>query len=126
MALTTIWSVDAIGTAAPIEPVELEYWTPQPILGFLVGLRHAIDEAQRSGQSRCYLIERPDLTFKLRDGSRLEVTSPNGTTTAIAPVDEFVEAIELFEQDIRAWLEGRAPQLVRHPSWAEWFPKHEL
>jgi hypothetical protein len=103
----------------------LEYWTQQPVVGFLRGLRQAIEEAQRSGQSRCYLIEQRDLTFKLRDGSRLAVTSPSGTTTAVAPIHEFTDAIGRFEKDVQGWLEECAPQLTAHPSWAEWFPPRE-
>jgi hypothetical protein len=68
LAPTTVWSVDASGTASPDEPVELESWTQQPLVGFMLGLRHAIDEAQHSGHSRCYLIEDRDLLLTLQIG----------------------------------------------------------
>ena len=94
----------------------------QPLVGFLVGLRQAVAEAQRWGHSGCYLIDDWELTFKLRDQSHLEVTSPRGIVTAAAPIDEFTDAIDGFEKMVRAWLEERAPQLLAHPSWSEWFP----
>jgi hypothetical protein len=121
---TTIYSVDSIGTATPNEPVVLANWTQQPLLGFLCGLREAIEAAVRSGHSRCYLTEDRDLTFTLRDRSQLEVTAPNGTI-AVAPVHEFTEAVGHFEQNVHDWLMGQAPHLVSHPSWAEWFPPSE-
>lgn len=120
--LTTIWSVDPSGTAVSNEPVELEHWARQPLLGFLVRLRQAIESAQRSGHSRCYLIEDRSLTLKLLDRSQLAVTSPSGTTTAVAPLHEFTDAIGRFQWDVQGWLEAQAPHVVGHPSWAEWFP----
>ena len=122
---TTIWSVGLSGTATPTEPVELEHWTGQPILGFLQGLRDAIEQARRSGQSRCYLIEDWDLVFTLREGSHLEVMSPSRTTTAVAPVHEFTDAVSRFGKNVHDWLMQQAPHLMRHPSWAEWFPSPE-
>ena len=119
---TTTWSVDPSGTATPKEPVVFEHWTRQPLLGFMSGLRQAIEAAVRSGQSRCYLIEDRDLVFTLRDQSRLEVTSPSRTTTAVAPIHEFTDAFRRFEKNIHDWLMGEAPHLTRHRSWAEWFP----
>lgn len=123
---TTIWSVDPSGTASPNEPVLLDNWTHQPLLGFMCGLREAIEAAERSGHSRCYLIEDWDLVLTLRDdGSQLEVTSPSGTTSAVAPVREFHEAVARFERSVHQWLTEQAPHLMRHPSWAEWFPAPE-
>jgi len=124
-SLTSIWSVDPRGTATRDEPVVLENWTREPLLGFLCGLRQAIEVAERSGHSRCYLIEDRDLIFTLRDWSQLAVTSPSGTTTAVALVHEFTDAVGRFEQNVHDWLMGQAPHLVRHPSWAEWFPPPE-
>lgn len=118
---TTVWSVDPNGTASD-KSIEVDSWKTQPLVGFLVRIRRAIAETKRSGQSRCYLIDDADLTFKLHGQSELEVTSPRATVTAVAPIDEFTDAIDGFEKDVRAWLEESAPQLVGHPWWAEWFP----
>ena len=118
---TTIWSVDPSGIASPNEPVLLEHWAQQPLLGFMCGLRQAIEAAERSGHSRCYLIEDRDLVLTMRDGSQLEVTSPSGTTSAVAPIREFRDAVARFEQSVHQWLTEQAPHLMRHPSWAEWF-----
>lgn len=122
---TTIWSVDSSGTASPNEPVLLEHWTQQPLLGFMCGLRQAIEAAERSGLSRCYLIEDWDLVLTLLDGSQLEATSPSGSTVAVAPVREFHDAVARFERSVHDWLMEQAPHLTRHPSWAEWFPPRE-
>lgn len=122
LSSTTIWSVDPSGTATPNEPVELEEWTRQPLLGFLRGLRQAIEAAQRSGHSRCYLIQERDLILMLQDRSHLAVTSPSRTTTAVAPIHEFTDAVGLFEKNVRDWVARQAPHLRTHPSWAEWFP----
>jgi hypothetical protein len=122
---TTTWSVDPSGTASPNEPILLEHWTQQPLLGFMCGLRQAIEAAERSGQSRCYLIDDRDLVLTLRDGSQLEVMSPSGTASAVAPIREFRDAVAHFEQSVHHWLTEQAPHLMRHPSWAEWFPTPE-
>jgi hypothetical protein len=119
---TTIWSVDPSGIARPNEPVLLDQWAQQPLLGFMSGLRQAIEAAERSGHSRCYLVEDRDLVLTLRDGSLLEVTSPGGTTSAVAPIREFRDAIARFELSVHDWLTEQAPHLMRHPSWTEWFP----
>ena len=120
---TTAWSVNPSGTAAPTEPVEFETWTEEPLLGFLCRLRDAVAAAQRSGRAHCYLIQDRDLTLTLRQRSHLAVTSPTGTVTAVAPLHEFIDEIGRFEGSVREWLEAEAPQLVRHPSWPEWFPE---
>jgi hypothetical protein len=119
---TTVWSVDRSGTATPSEPIDLPAWTEQPLIGLMGQLRRAVAAAQRSGRAQVYLAELPDLIVTVREGSRLEVMSPIGKTTVVAPVTEFTDAIADFQEAVRAWLQQQAPQLMAHPSWAEWFP----
>lgn len=116
-----VWIVDPGGTAAPSEPIELDSWPQQPLVGFLVGLRKAIAVAQRSGHSTCWLAGARDLTFTLMPRSRLAVTDPSGAVTERALVREFADAIARFETDARSWLQEDAPHLTAHPSWSDWF-----
>ena len=114
--------MDQSGIAEPGEPIIEDGWPWEPLVGFLVRLELAVAEARRSGASGCLLTEDPDLVFRLRSESVLEVASQRGAIVAAAPIDEFDAAITRFRQAARAWLEAEAPHLLSHPAWADWFP----
>jgi hypothetical protein len=118
----TIWSVDQRGIATGSEPVVEDHWPWQPVIGLLLGLERAVEDAQRTGVSRCYLTEQSDLVFTRRPVSMLEVASQGGATVAAAQIDEFTAAITGFREAVRTWLEGQAPHLATHPAWGDWFP----
>jgi hypothetical protein len=118
----TFWSVDTRGIATGSEPVVEDQWTWQPVIGLLLGLERAVEEAQRTGASRCYLTEQSALVFRRRSASILEVASGGGATVAAAEFDDFTAAIAGFREAVRTWLEGQAPHLATHPAWAHWFP----
>jgi hypothetical protein len=92
------------------------------VIGLLLGLEQAVEDAQRSGVSRCHLIEESDLVFTRRPASILEVASSGGATVAAASIDEFTGAVAGFREAVRTWLEAEAPHLASHPAWVEWFP----
>ena len=118
----TVWSVDQRGVATGSGPVIEDVWSSQPVIGLLLGLERAVEDAQRSGASRCYLTELPALVFSLRSTSILEVASLGGTIVAAAPIEEFTAAVSGFREAVRTWLEGQAAHLATHPAWGDWFP----
>jgi hypothetical protein len=119
----TVWSVDQRGIATGSEPVVEDHWPWQPVIGLLLGLERAVEDAQRTGASRCYLTEQSDLVFRRRSPSILEVASRGGALVAAAPIDEFNAAISGFREAVRTWLEVHAPHLATHPAWGDWFPR---
>jgi hypothetical protein len=122
----TGWSVDQRGVATGSEPVVEDHWPWQPVIGLLLGLERAVQDAQRSGVSRCYLPEEPALVFSRRSASILEVASLGGTIVAAAPIEEFTATISGFREAVRTWLERQAPHLATHPAWGDWFPSRPV
>lgn len=119
----TIWSVDQRGIATGSGPVVQTDWPWQPLIGFLLGLERAVEDAKRSGVSRCYLTEQSALVFTRQSPSILEVTTQRGEIVAAATIDEFTAAITGFRDAVRIWLEEQVPQLTTHPAWGDWFPR---
>ena len=119
----TVWSVDHGGVATGSDPVVEDHWSWQPVIGLLLGLERAVEDAQRSDVSRCYLNGLPALVFSRQSTSILEVASLGGTIVAAAPIEEFNAAISGFRESVRTWLEGQAPHLATHPAWGPGLPR---
>ena len=119
---STGWSVDEAGVAARLGPLAEEVWSEQPLIGLLVRLEQAVDQARRNGAARCLLIEGGDLELRLQSKLMLEVRSRDGMV-ASAPLGEYASSAILdFRIDAKTWLEAEAPHLEAHPAWGDWFP----
>lgn len=100
-------------------------WVPQPAIGFLTGVRAAIQAAAAGRTASAYLAGLGSrLSFAPAGGDMLSVRLGEGAP-AIASVDEFELAIGEFTRGIADWIAEVAPELRRHPSWKDWFGEHD-
>jgi hypothetical protein len=96
-------------------------WFLQPLVGFVVSLRDALDATRRTGGGTIDLsLGWHPITLRRLEGDLVSIRYRD-RTAAMAQLDTFQSAVDEFRRGVGSWIRDSDSELVRHALWSDRF-----
>jgi hypothetical protein len=91
-------------------------WGWVPLIDFVVGVRDLVHSLKADGNEAEFEFTESEALFRFRrKGSKVAITASYANGEAVVPMPTLIEHLKRFEDDLRAELLSRYPELRRNP-----------
>jgi|SRR6516162_76274 len=91
-------------------------WGWIPLIDFVVGVRDLVHSLKTDGNEAEFEFTESEALLRFRrKGSKLAITASYANGEAVVPIPTLIEHLKRFEDDLRAELLTRYPELRRNP-----------